>query len=157
MRVFKIGLYFSAVLLLQTVISPHFSFFGVVPDLILVTVVVYAVLLDRTPATLWSALGGFMQDVFSFPFCLNTIIKTIVGASVGAIRERFIGEEYSLVIGLVAFFTVFSVLAEGLTIHYLWHRDFSPFYFFGRLIAETVYNLILVPLFYPLARVTIDE
>lgn len=157
MRAFKVGLYFSVVLLLQTVLSPHFSFLGVGPDLILVTVVIYAVLLDRTPATFWSALGGFLQDVLSFPGCLNTIIKTIVGASVGAIRERFIGEEYSLIIGLVAFFTVFSVLAESLTIHYLWHRDFSPGYFLGRLIAETAYNLILVPLFYPLARVTLDE
>ncbi|MFA4844457.1 MAG: rod shape-determining protein MreD [Candidatus Margulisiibacteriota bacterium] len=157
MRAFKIGLYLSAVLLLQTVILPRFNFLGVVPDLVLVTVVFYAVLLERTPATLLSALAGFLQDILACPFYLNTIIKTITGAAANTFRERFMGDEYTLIAGLVALFTPLSVLAEGLTLHFIFHREFSLWYFIFRLVAETVYNLILVPLLYPLVRVTLDE
>ena len=157
MRALKISLYLGAVLLLQTVLLPRFSFFGVVPDLVLVTVVFYAVLLERTPATLLSALIGFLQDVLTWPFYLNTIIKTVAGAAVQTLRERFVGDEYTLIVGLVALLTPLSVLVEGATLHFVFQREFSLFYFVFRLVAETLYNLLLVPLLYPLVQVTLDE
>jgi rod shape-determining protein MreD len=157
MRALKIGLYLGAVFLLQTVILPRFSFLGVVPDLVLVTVVFYAVLLERTPATLLSALAGFLQDVLTAPFYLNTIVKTVAASAVSTFRARFIGDEYTLIAGLVALCTPLSVLAEVLTLHFIFQREFSLWSCLFRLVAGTVYNLILVPLLYPLVRVILDE
>ena len=63
MRFFKVCLYLAAVIILQTVFFPRLGFFGVSPDLILVSVIALAVLAERTPATLFAAAAAFIQDL----------------------------------------------------------------------------------------------
>jgi rod shape-determining protein MreD len=144
----KILLYLLAVLLLQTVVLPRLNFFGVIPDLFLVSAIVFAILEERTPATFFSAAAGFIQDIFSFGAYLNIVVKVMASNIVSSLKEEFMGDEYQLAAGLVALFTPAILIMEGL-FFYFWSAEVSaPLYFIFRLIAATLYNLLVFPLVY---------
>jgi len=156
MRFFKTVLYILAVLVLQTVVFPRLNFMGVIPDLFLVSVVAFAVLAERTPATnhdgswpvtLFSAFSAFLQDVLSTGIYFNTILKVVIGNVVCSIKERFIGDEYFLAAGMVLIFSpLYLFLTDGV-IH------FHFLYFVFRVVATTIYNLLMVLLLFPIVKV----
>lgn len=146
MRYLKILLYLLAVLLLQTVVLPRLNFFGVIPDLFLVSAIVFAVLEERTPATLFSASAGFIQDLFSAGVYFNTIVKIMASNLVSSIKEEFMGDEYQLATVLVVLFTPAILIIEGLL------NAPAPYYFVFRMIATTLYNLLVFPLAYKVLK-----
>ena len=140
------------ILVLQTVIFPRFSFYGVMPDLVLVSVIAFAVFNERTPATVFSGAAGFLQDILSAGPYLNTVIKVLVCSVVGMAKERFMGDEYPMLAALVAIFTPLIVLAQWLMLYFLFgkHLDCSRLFFF--ILAGTLYNILMVPILVPAVR-----
>lgn len=158
MRFFKTVLYILAVLVLQTVVFPRLNFMGVIPDLFLVSVVAFAVLAERTPATnhdglwpvtLFSAFSAFLQDVLSTGIYFNTIFKVVIGNLVCSIKEKFIGDEYFLAAGMVLVFTPLYLVIEGV----IFYKHFHFFHFVFRVVGSTIYNLLMVPLIFPMVKV----
>lgn len=84
------------ILLLQTVVFSRLSIFGATPDLVLVTVISFAVLNRRRRTTLLAALLGFLQDVMSFGVYLNVISKVLVAGLISLAKENSIGKRRSL-------------------------------------------------------------
>lgn len=153
MRFFKILLYILVVFVLQTVVFSRINFMGVVPDLVLVSIVIFAVLEERNPATFFAASFAFIQDIFSSGIYLNTILKTIVSNVISSLKEEFIGDEYTFAAGMVAVFTPLYVLTEGLILLFVFHKEYSLPYFIFRMAAATIYNLVLLPVLFPIVKV----
>jgi rod shape-determining protein MreD len=140
---------------LQTTVAARLNFRGVAPDLVLVSIIAFAVLEERPRATFFAFAASLLQDVLSVGIYLNTIIKTLVSTIISTLKERFGGEEYSLVVALVAIFTPLYVLTEGLILYFFFQKTVSHFYLLFKVVVATVYNLILVPLLFPLLKLAI--
>lgn len=155
MRFFKIFVYLLAVLVLQTVVFARLNFWGAMPDLVLVSVIIYAVLEDRTSATIFSAVFAFLQDLFSAGIYINVITKVVVSSVISLIREEFIGNDFSLAVGLVVVFSPLIILIDGLVRCFFLGQHFGLFYFAFRMAAATAYNFAAVYLLFPfMKRVT---
>ncbi|MDD5594106.1 MAG: rod shape-determining protein MreD [Candidatus Margulisbacteria bacterium] len=152
MRFFKSALYILAVIVAQTVIFPRLNFFGVIPDLVLVSAVAFAVVAERTPSNIFSAVISLIQDILSTGIYINTLVKVIAANAINSVKEGFAGDEYALTAGMVALLTPIQLLAEGAILYFFWERQFSPAYFIFKLLAATIYNLMLVPLIFPLIK-----
>ena len=156
MRFIKYGLYILAILVLQTVIFPRLNFFGALPDLVLVSVIAGAIAGEALPSNVFAAALALSQDLLAAGPYLNTIIKIIVNNIAGRLHDGFVGDDYALAAGLVALFTPLQAIVEGLIVYFFFGRQFSPAYFVFRLAAETVYNLLLLPLIFPLVKALND-
>ncbi len=152
MRFIKLAGYVVAVIVLQTVVFARLNFLGVMPDLVLVSVIAFAVAGERVPSNLFAAGLAWLQDLLSAGFYLNTVIKLIVNNVIVAVKDNYSGDAYSLAAGLVALFTPLQLVVEGLVVYFFLGGSFSPGYFVFRLVAGTIYNLILVPPVFSVVR-----
>jgi len=152
MRFLKLAAYILAVIILQTVIFPRLSFMGVYPDLILVSVIAFAVLAERNSATLFSGSLAFLQDISSAGIYLNTIVKVIVSNVVCSLKEEFMGNEYSLTAGLVAALTPLILITQAGILYFFFEKNLSWSYLIFSMAATTVYNLLMVPLLFPVVK-----
>jgi rod shape-determining protein MreD len=152
MRVLKTSGFILAVIILQTVVFARLNFLGVMPDLVLVSVIAFAVLGERTPANFFAAGLALLQDLLSAGIYLNTIIKLVVNNIIGGVKENYSGDEYSLTVSLVALFTPVQLIIEAAIIYFFLAGRFSPVYLLFRLFCATIYNLMLVPLIFPLVK-----
>jgi rod shape-determining protein MreD len=156
MRFIKYGFYILAILVLQTVIFPRLNFFGAVPDLVLVSVIAGALAGEALPSNIFAAVLALCQDLLSAGPYLNTIIKIIANNIAGRLHDGFVGDDYALAAGLVALFTPLQAIVEGLIVCFFFGRQFSPGYLAWRLVADTIYNLLLLPLIFPLVKALND-
>jgi hypothetical protein len=141
-----------AVMLLQMVVLARLNFLGIAPDLILVSVIAFAVVSPKMPANLFSASLAFAQDLLSTGLYLNTVIKVIFNNAVLAVKDGYLGDEYALTAGLVALFSPLQLIASGAVYYFFLGHEFSLPAFIFRLFIFTLYNLMLVPLIFPLIR-----
>ena len=152
MRLLKIAFYLLIVIVLQTVVFARLGFLGVRPDLILVSVIIYAVINDARSAAMFAALTGLCQDILSFGLYLNMITKVIVSILVSTFKDSFLGDVYSQVATLVAIFTPTLLLVEAVLLYFMTNRQLDPQHLLLQIGLGTIYNLLLVPIFLPLAR-----
>ena len=73
MRLILILIYVLLVVILQSVVFARLHFFGVSPDLILVSIICFAVLEKRERAIVFAAGTSFLQDILSFGIYLIRI------------------------------------------------------------------------------------
>ena len=142
--------------ILQTVVLPRLNFFGVTPDLFLVTVVSIAVAKSRTETTLYAAGLGLLADLLAAGLYINTIAYVIAGNAAKTIKEEFFGAEKALAVRLLLGLSAGLVLLEGLGHYFVQGRVISPYYFAFRLAAFPAYNLLLFFLIAPLVKQVFD-
>ena len=152
MRWIRIGLYVLLILVLQTVVFARLNFWGAVPDLVLVSVIIFAILDKNQKSTLFAAGSSFLQDILGYGIYINTITKVLVSSLTSIIKESFIGDEYSLAALLVAVFTPLTLTVEGLILYLFFDKQFEAYAFVITVLITTVYNLIMVPVFLPVIR-----
>ncbi|MBU0630194.1 MAG: rod shape-determining protein MreD [Candidatus Margulisbacteria bacterium] len=149
---------FLLVLLLgQTVLLPFLTFFGAMPDLFLVAVIVYAVMAERGGSTFFAAGAGFLQDLFSSGLYLNTLTKVLVGLLVGGISNEVVGDVRSFAASMVAIITPLVLIGEGLVIYFWQGNHFSVFYYLLIVLLTTIYNLAFVPAIYYVLKKLVNE
>ncbi|OGB87574.1 rod shape-determining protein MreD [candidate division WOR-1 bacterium RIFCSPLOWO2_02_FULL_46_20] len=146
MRLLKILLYLLFITVLQTVVLARFNLFGFAPDLILVSVIIFAVLGGRNRATLFAAGSGFIQDILCFGVYLNVLTKVVAAAVVAIVKESFLGNEYALILSLVAVLTPGTLIVEGMLYLFVLGRNVYLPHFFLTIIVTTILNLIVVPI-----------
>lgn len=139
-------LYFLTIIVLQTVVLARLTLFGFAPDLILVSVIIFAVLGGGNRATLFAAGSGLIQDILCFGVYLNVIMKVVVASAVSLIKDSFLGNEYALIFGLVAVFTPGTLIAEGMFYSFILGRQVFLPHLFLIIIITTILNLIVVPI-----------
>ncbi|MFC1540514.1 rod shape-determining protein MreD [Candidatus Margulisiibacteriota bacterium] len=152
MRLLKFGSYVLLVLALQTVVFARLNLFGAAPDLVLISVILFAVLEDRKNALLFAAGAAFLQDILGHGIYLNMVVKLLVGYLVSSIKEGFAGDELFQAIGSTAVFTPLALLAEGVVYYLFFGRQIDVLAFAASLVLSTFFNVLLVPILFPLAR-----
>ncbi|MFA6170342.1 MAG: rod shape-determining protein MreD [Candidatus Margulisiibacteriota bacterium] len=156
MRTFKLIIFLLALLLIQTVLLPFVTFFGAMPDLFLVAVVIYAVLSERGTSTIFAAGAGLLQDLFSAGFYVNTLAKVAISVLVGGIGDEVVGDARSFSASMVAIITPLYLIVEGVII-YLGGHHFSIFYYLLEILLTILYNLAFVPVVYFLLQKATSE
>lgn len=152
MRGLKYLVLVLGVLTVQHVILPRLSFLGVTPDLVLVAVIIYSVLGRETPATVFAAVLAFGQDLYARGGYWNMALKVLISAVISNFKAEFMGDEYALAALLVMVISPLYLLAELLVMTLLLDRQVSLAYAAIKLVAGTIYNLLLVPLLFPLLK-----
>ena len=151
MRFVKIALFLLGVIVLQTVAGARLNFLGVFPDLILVSVIIFSVLEAETPAVVIAALFGFAQDLLARGIYANMLLKTLLCLAINIIKERFSGNENTLIFSLTAIVSPLFIIISGIS-QLVGGARLDLFYFIFTLLAGTLYNLLLALLLLPLIR-----
>jgi len=157
MRRLKIFLYFLVILSLQTVVLARISLFGYVPDLVLVSVVAFAILNQPVPSIFFAAFGGLLQDLLGFALYLNIASKVTASALTETLKESFGGGEQMQALVLVAIFTPCSVLFNAWADFYFYSSSIGIAYILLSIILTTLYNLAMVPLIFPIIQGWLNE
>lgn len=156
MRLIKLAIFLLFITACQTVILPRLNIFGVIPDLFTVSLIIFAVLQPREPATFFAAASGLIQDILLAGFYINLIVKVLISNLVSSIREEFVGDEKMLAVGLVALISAGLVCVyQGYWLFVL-QAGFGPLHFLFQLIASPLLNMIFVPLLYPIIKRIVD-
>lgn len=153
MRWLKIISFIFGVFLLQTVILPRLNFFGVIPDLILILVVIFSAQVEGPSAVTFAAIAGALQDVFSAGPCLNVILKVIFSGVIVRVREKYLGDEQMFIYFAVAASTFIYILSEAAVYSLVFDKSAGPAGNLSfRLFVSILYNLLLTSLLLPLIR-----
>lgn len=152
MRYIKIGLFIILLLILQGVVFSRLSFFGVGPDLILVAVVAFAVMNQDEKATWFTASSAFLQDLLAWGLYLNLILKVVYTAGINAVKKSFMGNDFVLAAGLLAFFTLITFILTGIIYPLLSGSGIDYPAWIISVVLAIIYNLIFLPLIFPILK-----
>ncbi|MGH2718193.1 MAG: rod shape-determining protein MreD [Actinomycetota bacterium] len=140
-------------LVIQTTVMPHLALFQVVPDLLLVIVICFGLVEGPSVGGVTGFCGGLLRDfLLNAPTGLSALAYLGVGYAVGAIRPYVQSSSV-----LVPFAGVFLGSLAGNTLYIglslLLGVPSAPLARVVEvLILSAIYNTLLVPFAYPLAR-----
>ena len=143
------GLVITVVLLLQTVVAPAFSVGGWRPDLLLVTVVGFALADGAETGARYGFMAGLGADLLSGPGQLvgiSALALLLVGYSLGTLRPYLPGTAHAgeAVMGAIAGVVTFG-LSGGLSL-LLDVRQFTVVDVAEGLVASALWAALLAPL-----------
>ena len=130
--------------IIQTTILPHLKLFGVVPNLILVIVISFALYFRAFDAVVAGIILGVLADVFSGKaFGFNTVMYIIFALACGKLINKFI-QLSALTASLVTFLgSVLYSLALYFTFFFLW-GEFRILALFNEIILpEALYTMLI--------------
>jgi len=110
MRFFKIPFFIILVLCLQTVFLPKL---GLSPDLVLVSIIIFAVHYTYNRAVLFTIFIALAQDLLGSGGYFNLVFKIMVCFLINLIKHNFEGEEQKLIFILVAILSPLSLFVEA--------------------------------------------
>ncbi|HWD08730.1 MAG TPA: rod shape-determining protein MreD [Actinomycetota bacterium] len=140
-------------LVVQTTVMPHLALFRVVPDLLLVVVICVGLVEGPSAGAVAGFGGGLLRDfLLNAPTGLSALAYLSVGYAVGAIRPYVQSSSF-----LVPFAGVFLGSLAGNTLYIglslLLGVPSEPLVRVVEvLVLSAIYNTLLVPFVYPLAR-----
>jgi len=152
MRLILILTYVIFLVVLQSVVFSRLHFFGVSPDLILVSIICFAVLEKSERAVVFAAGSAFLQDVLSFGIYLHTITRVAISWIINSVRGSFAGNEYFLAAVFVFLFTPLALVVESGFHSIFGGRPFDIGHLLFTILVATFYNLFMVPVLFPILR-----
>jgi len=150
MRFFKIPFFIILVLCLQTVFLPKL---GLAPDLVLVSIIIFAVHYSYNRALVFTLFVSLAQDLFSSGGYYNLVFKALVCLLINLVKHNFEGEEHKLIFILVAILSPLSFVVEA----FLVFPEFAIMTVVLRTVWLTILNLLSVFLLLPLVERFCDE
>ena len=149
MKPFKLILFFLVIVVLQTVLFGRLNLWGASPDLMLVSVIVFAVLSLRLSAALMIGFSfGLLQDILSFGVFINVFIKVIVATAVSFLKESFLAQPAVMAFGFLLVLTPLSLLFEAGLLMVFFARQINGWQMCQTIVLTTIYNLLIFPLIY---------
>ncbi|MBU0502263.1 MAG: rod shape-determining protein MreD [Candidatus Margulisbacteria bacterium] len=147
MRFFKIIIFIILVLVLQTVFFARLNLFGVAPDLILVSVILFAVYANYQQTLLVAVVAGFLQDILSYQGYANTIVNVSATYLINLLKHNYIGGEQWLCFNLVLALSPLSQLIQRLPL-----RQTDPWLIVKVVFLGTLYNLMTALILAPIVK-----
>lgn len=140
-------------LLLQTTVFADIRLLGARPELMYLITIVFAMLEGPSSGAIAGFSGGMAQDFFlNQPKGITALVLTLVGYTVGMLRQYIVSPSPALPVFLVAGGTFAGVLFYGLVAFLLGQLDTGLLYLLRVAFLSAVYNGILTPLLYPVLR-----
>lgn len=152
MRIFKLFIYILAIIILQSVFFARLNLWGVSPDLVFVSVVVFAVLNRVRRTVLFAGVASLLQDVLSFGIYIHTITNLLVCMIINFIGDEFEGNEFFFAAGAVVVFTPIVFLLQSSVMIMFFNRPFNLLPFLLEIVLLEVYNLLVFPIVFALLR-----
>ena len=153
MRYLKLTLLLLAAHLIQTAVLSRYSLLGVRPDLMLVTVSLFAVNFGAEDGFASGVIAGLIQDLLGGAYFLNTATKGLLGFLIGTLKESIIGTEEAVTLTAVVAATATNFVLELVMLYFFFGKPIaSPFVVILTLFLLSVYNSILAFILYPLLR-----
>jgi len=140
-------------LLLQTTVFADIRLLGARPELMYLITIVFAMLEGPSSGAIAGFSGGMAQDFFlDQPKGITALVLTLLGYTVGMLRQYIVSPSPALPVFLVAGGTFAGVLFYGLVAFLLGQLDTGLLYLLRVAFLSAVYNAILTPLLYPVLR-----
>ena len=132
---------------IQVTVAPHAAVFGVHPDLLLITVILFGMRWVHPGLYVYAAIAGLAQDSFSHGVLgVYGISYLLTGALANAAGLLIYEQNWLFLVATVLALT----LAEGLiviTVLQLLGSDTAWLsWYFGRVVPQSVYHALLTPL-----------
>ena len=140
-------------LLLQSTLLAQIKLGGAKPDLVFLVTIVLAFLEGTSSGSLAGFVGGMAEDfLLNQPKGITALTLTLVGYSVGMLRQYITSPSPLLPVGLVGSATVGGVLFYGMVSFLLGQLDVGFGYLVRIALLTGLYNAVLTPLLFPLVR-----
>jgi rod shape-determining protein MreD len=140
-------------LLLQSTLLAQIKLGGAKPDLVFLVTIVLAFLEGPSSGSLAGFVGGMAEDfLLNQPKGITALTLTLVGYSVGMLRQYITSPSPVLPVGLVGGATVAGVLFYGMVSFLLGQLDVGFGYLVRIALLTGLYNAVLTPLLFPLVR-----
>jgi len=140
-------------LLLQSTLLAQIKLGGAKPDLVFLVTIVLAFLEGPSSGSLAGFVGGMAEDfLLNQPKGITALTLTLVGYSVGMLRQYITSPSPLLPVGLVGSATVGGVLFYGMVSFLLGQLDVGFGYLVRIALLTGLYNAVLTPLLFPLVR-----
>ena len=140
-------------LLLQSTLLAQIKLGGAKPDLVFLVTIVLAFLEGPSSGSLAGFVGGMAEDfLLNQPKGITALTLTLVGYSVGMLRQYITSPSPVLPVGLVGGATVGGVLFYGMVSFLLGQLDVGFGYLMRIALLTGLYNAVLTPLLFPLVR-----
>jgi len=140
-------------LLLQTTVFADVRLLGARPELMYLLTICFAVLEGPASGAATGFVGGMAQDfLLNQPKGITALTLTLLGYSVGMLRQYIASPSPVLPVVLVAAGTFGGVLFYGIVSFLLGQLDTSWLYLVRVAALSGIYNAVLTPLVYPILR-----
>lgn len=140
-------------LLLQTTIFSQIQLFGAKPELAYLITIVLAMLEGPTAGASGGFAAGMAQDfMLNQPKGITALTLTLLGYTVGMIRQYIATPSPALPVLLVTGATAVGLVFHGLVSFLLGQLDVGWGYLIRVAILSALYNGIITPLAYPVIR-----
>lgn len=140
-------------LLVQTTVFADVRLLGVRPELMYLVTIIFAVLEGPSSGAVAGFASGMAQDfLLDAPKGITALTLTLVGYSVGLLRQYIVSPSPLLPTFLVAGGTFVGVLFYRFVSFLLGQEATTVLYVFKAAALSAVYNAILTPLLYPVLR-----
>ena len=141
------------VLLLQSTAFAQIKLGGAKPELVYLITVVLALLEGPSAGALGGFTGGMAQDfLLNQPKGITALTLTLLGYTVGMLRQFLATPSPLLPIGMVAAATFCGVLFHGLVSFLLGQLNVEGMFLARVAFLSAIYNAVLTPILFPLLR-----
>jgi rod shape-determining protein MreD len=140
-------------LLLQSTIFAQVKLAGAKPELMYLITVVLAMIEGPSSGAIGGFAAGMAQDfLLNQPKGITALSLTLVGYSVGMIRQYIVTPSPFLPVLLVAGATAGGILFYGIVAFLLGQLAVGLGFLFRTAVLSALYNAALTPIFYPVLR-----
>ena len=149
MRIFKFAAYLLVIVFIQTVFLARLNLWGAIPDLVLTSIIIYAVLNEIESTAVFAFAAAFMQEALSIGPYIGMLTKLLSAVFINIFKDSFMDDKYLASFYFVAAFTPLTLIAEAIVLFYFYGRPIFLLPLLGTVISSTVLNTLTVFILYP--------
>lgn len=140
-------------LVLQSTVFAQIELGGAKPELVYLVTIVLAFLEGPSSGAVAGFAGGMAQDfLLNTPKGITALTLTLVGYSVGTVRQYVVTPSPLLPVFVVAGATIGGVLFNGLVTFLLGQLTVGASYLIRVALLSALYNALITPLVFPVVR-----
>ena len=152
-KISRLQIYIIILIAISMQIGPlnYLKIFGMKPDVVLISVVFFGLLLGPGAGLEAGIAAGLLKDIFTLDFFwINTFIMALAGLCVGMASDKFFKESKKAVFTVVLFTTILSMSAHYFLV-YIFSKNFALnyfSYFLSSVMPACIYTgLVSIPLY----------
>lgn len=128
----------------QTSLYNYLNLFGVIPNISLILVVIFAMMTNSNYGGFFGILTGMLYDVMLHEvFGIYTLIYFVIGTIIGSLSEYVNRENYILYSAATLLSTVFMHFSLFVILFFLKYRVGNSYNIFGNIVLEIILNTIV--------------
>ena len=146
---------FIFIYLLQANFFTWFKIAGIMPNLLIVLMLYIGLFMGRTPSILYGVSFGILVDIFiSRRIGITSIMLSFVGIIANLFDKNFSKDNRITVMAMVGISTIIYEIGVYLLSYLILNINVEILAFIKILLIETIYNMILTIIIYPIMQFT---